>query len=60
MDPGPLFEAIQAKTNPELLWTDRMMLERLLEAADAPKDVAAWVLELVPDKPGVNLEAAVE
>ncbi len=55
LDPGPLFEAIQATTSPELLWTDRMMLERLLQAADAPHDVSAWVLDLVPDKPGVNV-----
>jgi len=48
LDPGPLFDAILATTSPELLWTDGLMLERLMNAADAPDDVRSWVRESVP------------
>lgn len=48
LDPGPLFDAILATTSPELLWTDGLMLERLMNASDAPDDVRSWVRESVP------------
>ncbi|MEC7983705.1 MAG: NACHT domain-containing protein [Myxococcota bacterium] len=48
LDPGPLFDAILATTSPELLWTDGLMLERLMDTADAPDDVRTWVRESVP------------
>jgi hypothetical protein len=48
LDPGPLFDAILATTSPELLWTDGLMLERLMDTADAPDDVRGWVRESVP------------
>jgi hypothetical protein len=48
LDPGPLFDAILASTSPELLWTDGLMLERLMDTADAPDDVRGWVRESVP------------
>ncbi len=51
LDPSPLFEAIQATLSPELLWTDRQMLERLLADAEAPEDVRTWTLERVPSTP---------
>jgi len=57
LDPSVLFEAMQATSSPELQWTDRAMLERLLRAAAAPDDVSAWVLECVPDKPTGRLES---
>ncbi|MEC9072409.1 MAG: hypothetical protein VX938_08530, partial [Myxococcota bacterium] len=51
LDPSPLFEAIQATLSPELLWTDRPMLDRLLADAEAPEEVCTWTMERVPAKP---------
>ena len=51
LDPAPLFEELQMLESPQLRWTDRAMLVKLLADCDAPKELSAFIRDRVPAKP---------
>ena len=54
-DPTPLFEAILSMQAPQLTWTDGAMIEKLIEDAEVPNELAIRMKTQIPNIPNRDM-----